>query len=487
MIIQKFVTTGFIVAAAALASATETTLLSEVDLPFRQEFQAAHVEIDLDGVDIVVRCQEDISPTVEIRHFDLDRPNPIDITVVARYDSLAIIRNPDTVNPLNIVIELTLPPNLPVDAKGSELRIQRICDPPLEYQEEHEGTEQQPSDSTEIRWSHFELEGGSVDFRGPGKAWFQGVNTDVSLAGTEGDFKVVLTDGTLSADDHRGNFELESANAVSTIHNLNGDLNAVASGGRVSLSGSTGKVTWAGDRSSLDIGDHQGDLTVSGPSNAIMLLQSQFPRLDLSGDSSTIRVFESSGNVKSTLLAGSLEIEQWTGRMTLQAQENVDVEISSVEGDVVLILTDDCSCTVKGVTGHTRGSSAGCEIDFSDLKSIEFSALGSTVTLNEVGEVPNFLMTDGDLIFRAQGLHGEPQFQLKGSARAHFEIPTPCMVQLQGPGKKSASVDVQGCDLRRGNNPKVKRRKKKWETRRPVNLTVTLAVDAKIRVDGLLY
>ncbi|MEN8162543.1 MAG: hypothetical protein ABFS37_00300, partial [Acidobacteriota bacterium] len=473
----RFLASVLVVAAAPMVNG------AEIALPYRQAIESTAVSIQLDSADILVVCSEDLPPSLEIRHTDPDHQGPIDLKIAQSEGLFGIIKTPETTDPLNVVLELTLPLDLPVVARGRDLRIRRVCASPAVDQ----ASDKSPGPWTDIRASTFELEGGSVDFRGPGKAWFQGVNNDISLSSTLGEFTFVTTDGTITIHEHLGNLKLESTNSVVSIQSLKGNLDAEVSQGRLSLAEVTGETKCDGDQSSLDISNHNGILTVSGGQNDITIRQGFFQRFSLSGDNTRIRITEGSGTGTLNLVGGFLNIEKWSGRLSLQARSDADLEVSEVDGDIVLSLTDGTSCNINAVSGHTRGSIEYGDLEVSDLKSIEFSAISSSITAHEIREATIFNLIDGDLAFTSTDLKGEPRIDLKGTARAQIEIPAPCRVQLKGPGKNSANVEVQGCDLRRGNSPMAQRRKKSWETRRPINLTVKLSPETELRVDGLLY
>ncbi len=466
-----------VLSAAAIAGG------SELVLPYRHDISSSAVSVRINGADINITCSEDHPPSLEIRHADPEHPRPVDLKFGETDTVFSIIMNPATATPLNAVVELILPPDIPVVVIGTDLRVQRICAPLPENQ----SSDEPPGPWTDIRSSSFELEGGSVDFRGPGKASFQGMNTDISLSGTLGDYTFVTSDGTITINEHLGNLKLESTDTTVSVQTLGGNLDAQVLECLISLAGVTGKTEFDAGRSSLDISDHNGSLTVSGEQNDITIRRGLFQRLNLSGHNTSTRIIEGSGTATPNLVGGSLDVDQWSGRLTIQARADADLEISAIDGDVVLTLADGASCSLSDVTGHTRGKIEHGDLEVSNLKSIEFVAITSSIVATEIREATAFNLTDGDLTFTATEIKGEPQLHLRGTAWAQIEIPAPCRIQLQGPGKKSANVEVQGCDLRRGATPATHRRKKRWEARRPINLTVNLGPDAELRVDGLLY
>lgn len=448
----------------------------EIDLPYRHEITSTAIGIQLNRTNIVIIYNDAIPPSLEIRNVDPEIPGTVDLALRETATLFSITSTPGTLVPPNTVVELILSSDIPTTIKGDDLRIQRVHIPRPER-----------NDWNDVRGSHFELDGSSLDFRGAGKAWFRGINTDFSLSGTLGDHGFITDGGTVTVNDHVGNLTVETTDTAVSIRTLEGNIEAQMAQGRLSLDGMIGKAECDANQSNFDINDHDGTLRITGDLNDITVRQSLFQRLDLSGESLSAQMLEGSGPIMAALVGGSLNIEEWNGRVTIQARTDADLELGEIDGDVVLTLTDHSTCRLSEVTGHTRGSIDTGDLKMSLLKSVEFSAIYSVVTATEIPGSPNLTLSDSTLTFSATELRGKPRFDLKGRARADVEIPAPCTVQLEGPGKNSSNVEIQGCDISRGQDSAPHRRKKRWETRNPITLTVSVGSEADLRIEGLLY
>ncbi|HSN54255.1 MAG TPA: hypothetical protein VLT32_06265, partial [Candidatus Sulfomarinibacteraceae bacterium] len=105
-----------ILAAPALSAA-------DLALPFTAHSRASAVAVSLHGADVVLICEERDGVAVEVRSRRPDSVASADLDVRERGASLSISGPPPEDGPSEVVLELVVPPDLPVAVSGSELSV----------------------------------------------------------------------------------------------------------------------------------------------------------------------------------------------------------------------------------------------------------------------------------------------------------------------------------------------------------------------------
>ncbi len=460
--------------------ATSAPGAMEIELPVLYQIRSNSVEIEADGATILISCIGEGEPSLRVRANKPDVTGSVHLAVAESAAVLVIAPVEEAIRPQRITFELALPQDFPVTLTGTDLVVHRSCEPEADELPDAFASGKVETPST----LKIEPNQSSVVFSGPGRAHFGGRNSEFSLKGTEGDLVFSSIDGSVHIDGHQGNLDLRVSNVAVAVADLEGNVTASLSRGSLSISGSKGGVGFTADESSLDISEHQGRIKASGSSNDIVIHQTTAPMFNVSGEDNRITINGGSGGGSTTLAGGTLDLEDWTGRFTLTARSDTEFDIQGVEGDVGINLTDGASGALRGVTGHTKVRVENGNVEVADLKSIELVASSSFVVASEIPELIRCEINDGEFSFTSSVMRGTPKIQLALSARATVEIPIPCRVHLLGPGRESLLNEIRGCDARRGNSPTSQMRKSKWETERPINLTVQLSADAQITVDG---
>ncbi len=474
-----------LVAAATITAAVgavDTAAQDSLELPFRKTLSARRGTIRLHDARLIIRCNED-TPTLEIRAIDPETVNSAAVTVAERGDGFEVAA-PDPASDLReIIMELTAPSDLPLVVEGRDLRVERICNLP-----DGDISTVNPKDpGATTSFSVFRLDDGSIDFQGPDPARFETDGTSVTVSLTRGPLVFMTSGGTVTITGHEGTIEIESNDTIFSIEDVRGDVTATVSRGQLNLTGIDGTTTLGADQSSLDVAELDGNLQISGAGNALSLRNSAMQNFRLEGTDLSAQIDDCSGTGVVTVTGGSLEADRWSGRLTLQAARGTDSDLSRLDADLVLDFTDDSSCSVRGVTGHIHGTVENGTLTASQIKSIELSSVSSEISITEIRETTSLDLTDSGLEYSSTVLTGNPEIRLSGTSEARVDLPVPCKVQLMGPGKNNSNVEVQGCNLHRGRIPASQLRKKKWETRRPIIMTVTLDPDARLRIDGRPY
>lgn len=453
----------------------------EVELPYRHPIQSRSVALEAHGATVLIDCVSESEPTLLIRPADPEARNSIDLALSEDSEVLSVTQIDSSAERRSITMEFALPADFPLLVRGTDNVVHRNCEIPTG---ETKVADQPPGTPVGIEGLSFELDESSIVYMGEGGARFSGQNSQISLQNTTGNHVVSTTDGTIHIDTHRGNIELRTSNVTVSIANLKGTVAAELSRGSLGLVASNGQVNCNGETISFNASHHQGSITASGSNNDIVIFDSTTSSLRLTGNSNRITINRGSGNGNAVLDGGSLDLESWTGRFTLQARAGADFNLCGIEGDAMAKLSDGAVGRLDRVTGHTRIQIQDADLELFELKSVELTATASFVTSNEVPELIRCEITDGEFRYSSSTIRGNPEIRLQQAAEAFFEIPTPCRIHLQGPGKKNSGHTVRGCDVRLGNSPAQQLKKTRWQNRRPTNLAFFVSADAKLSVDG---
>lgn len=463
-----------------MLAATSAPGAMEIELPVDYQIRSNSLEIEADGATILINCASEGEPSLRVRANEPDVTGSVHLAVEEGAETLFVAPAEEAIRPQRITFELRLPQSFPLRLTGTDLVVHRSCDAVAD-----ELPDAFASKKVEIPPSlNIEIDGSSVIFSGPGRAHFGGRNSEFSLKGTEGDLGFSSIDGSVHIVGHQGKLDFQVSNVTVVVADLEGNLAASLSRGSLSIAGSTGGVGFTGDESSLNVSDHEGGIKTSGSSNDIVIHQITAPMLNLSGEDNRITINGGSGRGSATLTGGTFDLEDWGGRFSLTAQSNTDFGIQGVDGDVGINLSEGASGSLRGVTGHTKVRMENGNFEVSDLKSIELIAASSYIVAAEIPELITCEISGGEFSYTASVMRGTPKIQLSHSARATIEIPTPCRVHLIGSGRESRLNEIRGCDVRQGNSPASQMKKTKWQSGRPINLTVQLSADAQLTVDG---
>ncbi|HSN57510.1 MAG TPA: hypothetical protein VLT32_22765 [Candidatus Sulfomarinibacteraceae bacterium] len=476
---------GPVILSAILAAPAVSA--ADLALPFTAHSRASAVAVSLHGADVVLICGERDGVAVEVRSRRPDSVPSADLDVRERGASLSISGPPPEDGPSEVVLELVVPPDLPVAVSGSELSVLRSCNrTTTDGQRSTAAAAPKPDPgpgAAPPAGSSFELESSTLELRGPGAARISGSDNQITLVGTDGDLEVPVTGSFVDSSDHHGGMVLDTASTVIVLRSPRGPLGARLDGGVLTILGAAGEASVELADARLEVEDHRGSLSVTARLGDVSVRRGTFSELSVTGEDASARMSGCTATGTVNLARGTLEIDDWVGRLTLQAGGGADLEVAGVDGDLVLSL-DDAAIDLRRVTGHTRATASASDLTLAELKSVALSAQGCLVGVVDVPEVKLLRLADGELEMSLAEAKGRQKLDLLGEAWARVELPTPCEVRLSGEGADKADVDVRDCDLRGGSGPGTQRPKRGFGQGPPVILEVSLEAAANLRVEG---
>lgn len=460
---------------------------ADLALPFTAHSRASAVAVSLHGADVVLTCGERDGVAVEVRSRLPDGVSSADLDVRERGATLSISGPSPEAGPSEIVLELVVPPDLPVAVSGSELSVIRTCNrTTTDGQRSTAAAAAKPepgSGTASPTGSSFELESSTLEVRGPGVARISGSDNQITLVDTAGDLEVPVTGSFVDSSDHQGELVIDSATTVIKLRSPKGRLGCRLDGGALTILGATGEASVELADARLEVEDHRGSLSVTARLGDVSVRRGTFSELSVTGEDAAMRMSGCTATGTVNLSRGTLEIEEWVGRLALQAGTGADLEVAGVDGDLVFSL-EDAALDLRRVTGHTRATASASDLTLVELKSVALSAQGCVVGVTDVPEVKLIRLADGELDMNFAEARGRQKLELQGEAWARVELPTPCEVRLSGEGADEADVDVRDCDLHGGSGPGTQRPKRGFGQGPPVILEVRLEAAANLRVEG---
>ncbi|HSL17842.1 MAG TPA: hypothetical protein VLB51_08040 [Methylomirabilota bacterium] len=478
---------GTVILSAILA--VPAVSAADLALPFTAQSRASAVEVSLSGADVVLMCGERDGVAVEVRSRRPDSVFSADLDIRERGATLSISGPPPEAGPSEVVLELVVPPDLPVAVSGSELTVLRTCNrATTDGQRSTAAPAPTPRPdpgpgAASPTGSSFEIESSALELRGPGAARISGSDNQITLVDTVGDLEVPVTASFVDSSGHHGGMVLDTASTVIVLRSPEGPLGARLDGGVLTILGATGEASVELADARLEVEDHRGSLSVTARLGDVSVRRGTFSELSVTGEDAAVRMSGCTATGAVNLSRGTLEIEVWVGRLTLQGGGGADLEVAGVDGDLVLSL-DDAALELRRVTGHTRATASASDLTLAELKSVALSAQGCLVGVVDVPEVKLLRLAGGELEMSLAEARGRQKLDLLGGAWARVELPTPCEVRLSGEGADEADVDVRGCDLRGGSGPGTQRPKRGFGQGPPVILEVKLEAAASLRVEG---
>jgi hypothetical protein len=310
------------------------------------------------------------------------------------------------------------------------------------------------------------LIGGTAHLIGGGCTKIVSANTDLSLEHMSQTLEIQAAGGRFTIREHRGKIILNGRdNAGGVIVDHEGDLELVMSEGQMLVDGGVGAIQCQSDHFGLHVTNHQGPLNATGTVASFRIDNSSVENTRLTGDRTIASFSTGQGHIQTTLMGGSLTIDDWVGRVDLRSSEGTTLEIDGVDGDFALTCFDTTG-ELTGITGHTRGTLTNSRIEFSRSKSIQLMAEASQTTVTDIPVISQMIINDGFLKYESSVVGGRPKIALSGGAVADIVFPQPCVVRFSGPGAQSSgNTRVSGCEIRRPGQPWGTQRNKRAEKR----------------------
>lgn len=180
-----------------------------------------------------------------------------------------------------------------------------------------------------------------------------------------------------------------------------------------------GDVTVEGVRGSLDVTSMLGDITVDG-AGASMRLRSMVGQIEVRGASGRTTIEAATGRVEVRASAGELRVETTTGDVLLEELETVDVEVTSLGGNIGFQ-----GVLPSGGRYDLSTHSGDVELALEDAPNAQFSVRAfrgsivsdlSTEPLSEEGRA-EFTVGDGSARVRLESFSGRIRVGKAGASQ----------------------------------------------------------------------
>lgn len=406
--------------------------------------------IALDGCRVEISIADDHDPKMHVLDMAGSEISIESIGISVRNNTVRL-NGPTAPHSLNdLIFSFTLDPTQALQIDGTDLDLTLLGPVPEDY------TAQDPAtDGTACRTPHLlNLVGGSARVFGGGCIKIVSAQTELNMAQTSQLLEIEATGGRFRIEGHRGTIDLNGRDYFSgTIIDHTGDLELVVEQGNMMVEGGAGAIHCGAEHHELHITERHGSLEATGTDAVFRIDHSTMETVKINGTRTLSQFSDGQGHIRSTLEGGSLTVADWTGRIDLQSSEGTTLDVDSLDGDIAFSATATTG-GITAVTGHTRGSLTNSDVAFSWLKSIEITADGSEVSVEEVHQITQMNIIGGHLRYGSSKIAGKPKIHLSAEATAEILIPQPCLIRCTGRGaEESGSVSVSGCEMRAPNQP----------------------------------
>lgn len=443
-----------------------------------------HVRIEMTHCRVEIAASSQQEPQVQIQFPDGSEAPPDFLKISMREGRTLVQRRDISDTQSYLVMIFTLHPNQDLEIEGTDLDL-TITDSQIDPDEDFadqtlDGTTDDQAGCTIARLLN--LTGGTAHVIGGGCTNIVSNQADLILEKSSQALDIQATGSHFNIRGHRGSIVFDGHDgSEGTIVQLDGPLKASMDDCQMTVEDSDGAISGQFDNSTLTLSDYRGSLEFPGSAASVIVQNSQLTQIRLTGTQNSGWFFGGQGHIRATLDGGSLNIEDWTGRLDLQASQDTTIEVESLEGDFAFSV-ENTSGEVTGISGHTRGNLTNSDLRFSHLKSIEITAKNSDFSVIEVPQLSQVNVIGGHLIYESTRVLGKPKITLSERASADVVIPQPCIIRGTGPGAKdTVNISVSGCEFRTPDQPWGKRHR---QAKPPIQFEINMDEDTEIVVSG---
>jgi hypothetical protein len=477
------------------ATAATMTASGATQLPAELPLEAQALALELDNAKLEIVLEEGAEGWLHAAALSegVDHGEVLDLRRDGGQLTIARVDSSPAADP-RLALRLRLDPVQQLSIRGRELVVTVTHEQPqegdgaqdLEEPAELELPAEQGEDTgddpgTSLRLS---VEGSQVTLIGVGETSVRAVRSSVRLDNCHEALTLVLEGGAAQIHDHRGPLQLDGEQGEFTVVRNRGQMNVKLDGGGLQSNFGRGALTAHVEDAYVGLERWGGRLSVKGHASTIDAYTTTSKRAALEGQDLNITIESWNGPLNARLTGGGLTGNGVRGKAIVNARAWTSVELQNLKGSLSLNLRDDSSAELVRIIGSLKADVTDSTIQIDTVQNLHLGATSSRVDIAGVRKLTQLTVKACEANIDLTGLSGKPTIALQAQSRAWVRLSTPCSVRTSGPGSALGNqVRISGCDYRaRGRT--MPRPIRGVDGQRTVQLTVSMAADAELEVEG---
>lgn len=302
--------------------------------------------------------------------------------------------------------------------------------------------------------------------------------------------ELALTESFTEIEDHQGSLALRIIGGETSVAGGRGSHEIwAAAHAEIEVSEGLGRLfTQVTAESRLRIDGFRGDVSVEGAQSFVegRRLWSAGKGVKIEAERLDLVLEDCRGPFEAQLKGGRLNGVAFLGQAKITGLRQAEIELEDLNGQLALWLRTGSSGQVAETRGKIEANVDGSRLTVWDAQRLDLTAKDAEVELRGLRALAGFRAQGSRLDLDLRSLQGnKPVLHLLSQTRGAIRVAAPCMVQIKSTDPLGASnVEVSGCETKRHGEGNRRRAPTRIDGSRMTWLTVDIAPDAQIEIDG---
>lgn len=259
----------------------------------------------------------------------------------------------------------------------------------------------------------------------------------LDLSATRGTLELTLEGSVAAVTNHTGPVKLTGGSDQVEVRRHRGRLDFELEASDLTVANGTDELGGTAQGGSLRLDGWRGRGSVQGRETRIDLAGAPrgdgipVPELRLGGELLTIAVARFDGDLTADLDGGSFDGSSLVGKTRITARHQASVVLVDLEKSLDLTLADASAATLRQIGGRAEVRLTGSTLEAEDVRLLGIQAAGSSeVTVRRVQRMETVRATDSRVDLSLPSVENDPTLLLEGESTARLLLPAPCAVRL---------------------------------------------------------
>ena len=455
------------------------------------EVEAGRLILEIDGAEIQIFVEGKGSALLH-GTAPATSATPTDLEVVREKGEATLRRRlPVDGGGPRLRLDLLVPPDMPLRISGRDLTIR--IEPAIlaEGGEAPATSETQGGGGDEpAAWLDLDLESSELIVRGISDIGGKVRHSTWTSSDTLDFIRLALTDSVANFERHRGLVALQIIEGETVVEAAEGSHEIwAATDAQVEVREGRGRLqVQATNGSRLRVDGFRGDVSIEGSRSFVegRRIWSAGQGIRLDSDEIDFVLEDCRGPFEASLRGGRFSGVGFLGQAKITGLSGASIEIEDLNGQLALWLRGGSVGRLSEVRGRVDANVESARLDVEDAQRLDLTAKDAEIGVRGLRAIAGFRAQGSKLDLDLGTLQGnKPVLHLLSQTRGAIRLAAPCMVQIKSTDPLGASnVDVSGCETKRHGEGNRRRAPARIDGSRMTWLTVDIAPDAEIEIDG---